>query len=260
MPHVSRIGSAVGAGHKGVSPKGKRLMVWQVYADESGKGQQPVFVLAGWLADSTAWASFSADWKRVLSEPPTIQYFHMVEAWHRNKQFQGWSIEARDAKVGRLASLVKQYVKCGIHCLVFQAAYHLHIKGIDKQFNDPYVISSYLLMIDAVKFFASKGIAEPIDFIFDKQPKESNKVQSLYGDFIQLVPDEYRALIGAQPRYENDKHFVALQAADMLAWHIRREQSNDFDKNRETAAFDIFEIEQQKIVIDVDMLARVIRS
>jgi hypothetical protein len=51
-------------------------MVWQVYADESGKEQQSeVFVLAGWLADSTAWASFSEDWKCVLSEPPTIQIF-----------------------------------------------------------------------------------------------------------------------------------------------------------------------------------------
>jgi hypothetical protein len=97
-------------------------MVLQVYCDDSGTGgreQHDVFVLAGWLADSTAWAGFTADWARALSEPPSIVYFKMNEARVTRGQFRGpfkgWTHKARDEKVSRLAAILKKYARLGVH-------------------------------------------------------------------------------------------------------------------------------------------------
>ena len=51
---------------------------------------------------------------------------------------------------------------------------------------------------------------------------------------------KYRSLIGACPRHENEKFVLPLQAADMLAWHIRREQADQGTDWLETPAWEIF--------------------
>lgn len=38
----------------------------------------------------------------------------------------------------------------------------------------------------------------------------------------ESIPKEARALIARKPRYENYRTFAPLQAADMLAWHLRK--------------------------------------
>ena len=64
-----------------------------------------------------------------------------------------------------------------------------------------------------------------------------------------------RTLIGACPRHENEKFVLPLQAADMLAWHIRREQADQGTDWLETPAWEIFDIWQQQLVYDPKLLA-----
>jgi hypothetical protein len=192
-------------------------MVLQVYVDDSGRGNQPVYVLGGWLADSTTWANFSDDWALALSQSPAMTYFKMKKATR-------WS-ESRKRKISLLATIIKKHVTLGISLLVRYEYYDRAIKGkIAKQFDDPYCIAFYLALIGMTRVLAETGIAEPIDFIFDEQPRQSDYVMLAYHMFLENAPDKYKPLIGSPPRHKDDKQCPPLQAADMYAWHIRRKQ------------------------------------
>jgi hypothetical protein len=127
-------------------------MVLQVYCDDSGTGgreQHDAFVLGGWLADSTAWAGFAADWAAALSEPPSIAYFKMNEArvtrGQLRGQFKDWPHKARDEKVSRLATIVKKYARLGIHFRLSQHEYRSSIRGkFFKELDDPYFVGFWL--------------------------------------------------------------------------------------------------------------------
>ena len=59
----------------------------QASIDDSGRGQKPVFVLAGYVAKSDDWGAFSDEWEIALHERPRIEYFKMREAWNGTGQF-----------------------------------------------------------------------------------------------------------------------------------------------------------------------------
>jgi len=67
------------------------------------------------------------------------------------------------------------------------------------------------------------GQTGKIDFIFDEQGDEpSALIQSDFDKFKAAATTDMRDFIGSRPIFRDDKQFVPLQAADMLAWHIRR--------------------------------------
>jgi hypothetical protein len=61
-----------------------------------------------------------------------------------------------------------------------------------------------------------------VDFVFDEQGGLGNQAALWYRWEKERDPMLARFL-GAPPIFHNDKFVVALQAADMVAWHIRRE-------------------------------------
>lgn len=84
------------------------MMVLQACLDDSGELDQtinPVFVLAGFIAESDSWASFSHDWRAAL-DAPSINYFKMVEAANLRDQFNGWSREQANAKIHHLVHVI----------------------------------------------------------------------------------------------------------------------------------------------------------
>jgi len=148
-------------------------MVLQVYCDDSGTGgreHHDVFVLGGWLADSTTWASFNREWAAALSEPPSIAYFKMNESRYPRGQYWRWPKDPRDAKVSRLAAIVKKYAPLGVHFRVSHDDYNNSIRGKFPELDNPYFVGFYGFMCGLIRFLADEEkINEPVDFIFDEQ-------------------------------------------------------------------------------------------
>ena len=63
----------------------------QVYIDDCT--EPPVFLLAGFLARAGEFAKLTNKWNAALAKPPKVEYFKMKEAFARQGQFLGWSIE-----------------------------------------------------------------------------------------------------------------------------------------------------------------------
>jgi hypothetical protein len=63
---------------------------------------------------------------------------------------------------------------------------------------------------------------EQVELIFDDQGLPGSKAASVNDWSTLSLSDQYRKLLAGRPVHRSDKVVVPLQAADMLAWHIRR--------------------------------------
>jgi hypothetical protein len=64
---------------------------------------------------------------------------------------------------------------------------------------------------------------QPVDFIFDDQGQAGQKCLQWYAGLRERVSEPHRTMISNTPQFKDDRQLSPLQAADMLAWHIRRE-------------------------------------
>jgi hypothetical protein len=61
-----------------------------------------------------------------------------------------------------------------------------------------------------------------VNFVFDKQGRIEPIARFWYELFRGFCMGEIKNLLGDTPKFEDEKQFVPLQAADMFAWYQRR--------------------------------------
>jgi hypothetical protein len=188
-----------------------------------GKGSGPVFVMAGYVSTADAWKLFSEEWQTVLRDEKPIEYFKMREANSLKGQFLGWSASNRDAKLDRLASVIVKHVEFGVTNSVFWE----DLENVSAEFPDvplhPHDIMFHGAMARTVNYIRKNYAPDSVvGFTFDQQGKWGTRSARAY-DHIQqfLTPEERNALLG-RPMHKNDKLCYPLQAADMIAWRVRR--------------------------------------
>jgi hypothetical protein len=95
--------------------------------------------------------------------------------------------------------------------------------------RSPYSVLFQAVMIMATRQLHVLGIDLPIDFIFDEQGKVGMDALLWYGPMrAGLQPPELRKLLGNRPIFKTDEELIPLQAADCLAWHLRRSREEQF--------------------------------
>ena len=199
------------------------VMVMQLYIDDSGRNDPPVFVLAGYIARATTWAAFCDEWAAALAEAPAIDYFKMKEAFACNGRFAGFTAAQRDFKLARLGRICVERLNAGITVVTRHDEYESIFEGvISPGMDTPYFLLSHMMAIAAVEYQNGVGINEPIDLVFDMQMGESEGVQAHFSKIIARGDKTINSRLMGPPRYMDDKTTLPLQAADMLAWHMRR--------------------------------------
>lgn len=218
------------------------MMVLQACLDDSGELDQtinPVFVLAGFIAESESWASFSHDWRTALDAPPSINYFKMAEAANLRDQFGGLCREQANAKIHHLVAVIKKYTGMRISISVDKLAFFKYIRSMEypvrnNNVDKPYCLAFQWILLEVPKmqllhsfYFGSKP--RPVDFIFDEQGEIGLEAQGtwlfikrLAERLAQAGKTDFRPCLGAMPKFENEKNFLPLQASDLYAWHLRR--------------------------------------
>ncbi len=70
-----------------------------------------------------------------------------------------------------------------------------------------------------------------IDFIFDEQEGTGRNACDLYQAIRMQQDKKVRDVLSAEPIFRDDKLVMPLQAADMLAWHVRKHlETGETDK------------------------------
>ncbi len=202
----------------------------RVYIDDSGKrDQSQVQVLAGYMASAARWTAFSDEWKSIL-DSAGIDAFRMSEAWRLNRKYQAIGSLGRDTVIVRLVECIKRHTQYAFGSSIpFQSYdrwFDLGQAGQHRALR-PYFFGFYT-MLSQVYFVAQRSsMREKIEVVFDEQGGESQSfLLSNVEVFRDIVNSDFSDLIVPTPSFQNDKVALPLQAADLLAWLIRRDAFN----------------------------------
>ena len=192
--------------------------------DSSAESSDRRLFLAGYLNTAEKWERFERAWEEELKTPPSIDYLKMVEAQNLRDQFRGWLDADRDEKLRGLARVICHFEPFSFQFSINRSRYYeLVTPTAPRGFGNPHFIGSFGIVSGLARFISSQKIKTPIDFIFDQQDGVSGDVNLFFEYMMEALPRATRRLITRTPIFRDDKEFVPLQAADMLAWHLRRE-------------------------------------
>jgi len=202
----------------------------QGYVDDSGSDEgSSAFVLAGFMMDAESWANFSDDWEVQLKRTPSIDYFKMSETISRTGQFQGWRPEFVLCKVKDLLAVVEKHNPVGIGSYLYWPEFMQHMRPhVQGELRNPYQLLFGAVFESIEKHQRAQGIfPQPVDIDFDDQGSAGHFALQMYPKFKEASAPETRKMLGRMPIMLDDKQVLPLQAADMLAWNIRRKLDGD---------------------------------
>ena len=197
----------------------------QAFIDDSASdsGDRRLY-LAGYLNRADTWVRFSMAWREELHAAPAIDYLKMSEANALDGQFAGWATAARDEKLRGLVRVINHFKPLSFEFSVSREEYYRQVKPVaPRGLGNPHFVCCVGVVFGLARYVDSEKVKIPIDFIFDQQTGVSD-------DFVLFI-DHMKTSLGkgarrliASTTFADDKQFLPIQAADMLAWHLRRER------------------------------------
>lgn len=148
-----------------------------------------------------------------------IEYFHASEAESLKKQFLGWTPKQRNQKIDRLIAVIQRHARQAISVRLKQKHYDQIIKGNVPPFWDNayyFLFPAFVQAVIAMERHVGNG--EQVSLVFDNSRFEKRSHQQ----YSQISDHPLFANCVVDISYEDDRDLVPLQAADLLAWQIRR--------------------------------------
>lgn len=208
------------------------MVMFKAYFDDSCSDQdQKTLVLAGCVQRYNVWADFSLSWEAALINSPGIRYLHMREARSLTGEFHGWKAEERDRKIYHLARIIEAFQPWAITVSVSRKEHDAVLKP-----NTPYMVRHayftlfYTVILKLAHWHLGMGMTSPVEYVFDEQGEIGEDAALWHRHIKSWQTPELAAQIGGTPKFEDDKKVLPLQAADMLAWHVRRRKERPDEK------------------------------
>jgi hypothetical protein len=202
----------------------KPFALLQAVIDDSGsdKGDRTLF-MAGFISTAENWALFSGAWAAELRAGKPINYLKMREANSRDGEFDGWTQAEVSEKLARLKAVIDHFEPMSFHNSMSRSADWEAFRAIaPRGLGNAHLSCTFGIVSSVSRFVSTQKHPNKIEFIFDTQAEIEDEVDLFFDYMAESIPQEARALIARKPRHEDDKTFAPLQAADMLAWHLRR--------------------------------------
>lgn len=195
---------------------------------ESQTGERRLY-LATYVMAAEQWIHFSDDWDAVLKTDPKIDFFTMKEAHDpMGGQFRKFTEAQRDEKLMALAKVVEKYRPFAFHTSVSRKDYE-GLKNGFYPFQTPYLPLYFATLFGVARNLERWGLAEEkCRFIFDETTALPSRVVPMFDGMMGIISDEERARVEGIPDFRSDKDEIPLQAADFLAWHVRRAEEDGY--------------------------------
>lgn len=210
------------------SDEHKYMLMLSAYMDETGHSRdekQRFNGMAGLIAPAANWEVFERKWKATLtSKEFDIPYFHMKDFAHYKGDFTGWSEAKRQKLFGKLIRHIEVANPLPIGTIIPMEEFRALTAVLHGEFNDPYFLSFLGIIASATTFMdvMEAPAQEKVALIFSDQVEFKNRALRLY--------DAIREDIGARhikrstpPDFRDMRDFMALQAADIVAYELYKE-------------------------------------
>lgn len=203
-------------------------MFLRAFTDDSGSdvGDRRLY-MAGYLNRAEKWTLFSKAWGEECHATPSIAYLKMSEAQSLGGQFRGWSKEARDEKLRGLARVIRHFEPMSFEFSINREEFDRVVAPASPRgLKSSHLIGCFAIVSGVARCIAEQGGEIPIEFVFDRQDGVSDVIDLTFGIMQKSLPPGATKLIKGKPTFEDDKQQLPLQAADLLAWHLRREHED----------------------------------
>jgi hypothetical protein len=208
---------------------------YQAFMDESLSSEE--LVLGGYIQTAEVWASFARDWEQLLPLGIKDKYgnsqFHMTEMKAAGKMREVELFSAVIDKHNLFPISFRMNLPC-FHKAVSIVEERFHLQRISvnwERWSDPYYFSFRHFLDgfhDRLETLAPHivPLTEKVDFYFDRR-SEQTKLLEAWSIVREDMSDDFESRFGENPRFENKKDFLGLQAADFWAWWVRNWYEED---------------------------------
>lgn len=196
----------------------------QAVADDSASdvADRRLF-MAGFVNSAEQWSLFCDAWGDELKAGRPISYLRMAEANNFRGQFRGWTEAQRDAKLRGFARVARHFKPLSFHVSISRVESSNVLKPTaPRGLANPHFLCCFAIAAMLSRYVASQNAAVPVEFVFDQQNGVEDDM-GLFFDYMKAnLPREAANLINDKPLFKDDQLYLPLQAADMLAWHLRK--------------------------------------
>jgi hypothetical protein len=198
-------------------------MIVQTFADDSQ--DDDFYTVAGYVAPKNEWDAFSGEWYAVLKQRPRLGFYRTFDAQTLSGQFDGWAEPIRDARIARLASTIVPIKNiCGVAAHLSKRDFkELFAPNFLSDWDDPYYICATHLIEHVCRLLLVNPVTK-VDFIFDRQGKVGRNFRAAYEVMLRPMSIFLFPFLG-KVKHEDKREFLPLQAADMHASWVRRNNS-----------------------------------
>jgi hypothetical protein len=216
----------------------------QACFDDSGNTEAPVFVLAGFVARLRQWQVYSREWERILNVAPKVPFLSTNEAFQQRGCFAGWSKGAVEDRLLKLVQVIQNRVDGGVIFTLDHDGYKAVMAKVDeltltperrkvRMLKNPFYVGFHVVVLTMLAKHQAIQTQERLEILFDEGIDRHNRLENGYRDLVRGIarqhPSHINLLVNKEAEFRDEKMFLPLQAADLLAWNIRRER---YEKSR----------------------------
>lgn len=205
----------------------------QAYFDESMTNEAlPLTSVSGYLFEPEEYLAFEEGMKAVLREND-LSYFRMVECLHLQEQFAKYPKESKQPGIieTEVIRLTRKHAVMGVGGVASEALYNLIQPAGHEDLCGAYAFLCQWCLAEIGRWCDRHAFTGDISYFFEAGCADQIEANRIMNN-ISLVPD-------LMSRYRFHSHtFVkkgklrGLEAADMLAWFIRRQGEDEEDRRR----------------------------
>ena len=201
------------------------------YLDDSGNKDDSISTLAGYIAPAHNWCDFEVC-ARELFDANELSHLHTVHLHMRRGEFKGWTREQTADFVRAFYGILDQHVFAGFEFSVLKSTFESKksVYNVEHQ-SSPIGFCLHGIVDRLVK---DEGVKDALglpdvnlSFVVESGNKNEGDIRRRFNIIQKQDPERIVSI-----SFETKKEWIALQAADFLAYFCRRLRTKDpTDKN-----------------------------
>jgi hypothetical protein len=206
---------------------GRKLLMFVAYLDDSGTDLgSSVAVLAGYVAAVSEWERFEIEWNEFLHREG-LRFYHSVECVHGSGEFKGRTDEQCRRIHKDAVQLITRHnltaIGAAVHASRLREMHDRAKAAAERVVPKPDYDFCFQYVVVALGFHML-GTAEQVAMVLEDTPKVKGAVAESYEHLLEGPWKGLKSRFSGTPIFQPKLGFPALQAADVLAYEMGREQ------------------------------------
>lgn len=204
------------------------------YLDEAGGLEEGFTVVGGFGSTLALWEQFEIDWKLLLAAYK-VPYFHMKEFSQSTGPFKKWKGREPTRKhfIQDASAIIKQRAQWAILCFVHHTLFDMGNKThkLEETLFSPYAIAGRVCVAQVGLWYRQHNEVVDTEFIFeDGGPDKGGLQKAMDIEYKCPAPIFKPSRDMKDKRGDVRKGIVQLQAADFMAYELRKHRREFSDK------------------------------